>query len=105
MDVLGRPHLGTWGVGLGGGIDCPDKIKHRDRFRGCMMDFVGITRAKTDDFGRQNWLRRKNTKSNLLQWGETISDLCKLCIDANQNLQGRRKETTTHHILNGCSFT
>ena len=41
------------------------------------------------------------TKTNLLQWGKTTSDLCKLCLDANQDLQGRRKETT-HHMLKGC---
>ena len=44
------------------------------------------------------------TKTNLLQWGKTTSDLCKLCLDANQDLQGRRKETT-HHILNGCKVS
>ena len=44
------------------------------------------------------------TKTNLLQWGKTTSDLCKLCLDATQDLQGRRKETT-HHILNGCKVS
>ena len=38
-------------------------------------------------------------KTNLLQWGKTTSDLYKLCLDANQDLRGNRKETT--HPLNG----
>ena len=33
--------------------------------------------------------------------GKLTSDLCKLWLDANQDLQARRKETT-HHIMNGC---
>ena len=44
------------------------------------------------------------TRANLLQWGKTTSDLCTLCLGANQDLQGRRKETT-HHILNGCKVS
>ena len=43
-------------------------------------------------------------KTNLLQWGKTTSDMCKLCLDANQDLQGRRKETT-HNTLNGCKVS
>ena len=41
------------------------------------------------------------TQTNLLQWGKSSSDLCKLCLRAGAELQGRRKETT-NHILNGC---
>ena len=41
------------------------------------------------------------TNANLLQWGKSSSDLCKRCLDADQSLRGRRKETT-HHILNNC---
>ena len=41
------------------------------------------------------------TQTNLLQWGKSASDLCKLCLQAGAELQGRRQETT-NHILNGC---
>ena len=40
-------------------------------------------------------------QTNLLQWGKSTSDLCKLCLQAGAELQGRRQETT-NHILNGC---
>ena len=36
------------------------------------------------------------TQTNLLQWGKSASDLCKLCIQAGAQLQGRRQETTNH---------
>ena len=41
------------------------------------------------------------TQTNLLQRGKSASDLCKLCLQAGTELQGRRQETT-NHILNGC---
>ena len=41
------------------------------------------------------------TQNNLLQWGKSASDLCKLCLQAGAELQGRTQETT-NHILNGC---
>ena len=41
------------------------------------------------------------TQTNLLQWGKSASDLCKLCLQAGAELQGRRQETT-NYILNGC---
>jgi len=41
------------------------------------------------------------TQNNLLQWGKSLSDLCKLCLQADAKLQSRRQETT-NHILNGC---
>ena len=40
-------------------------------------------------------------QTNLLQWGKSASDLCKLSLKAGAELQGRRQETT-NHILNGC---
>ena len=40
-------------------------------------------------------------QTNLLQLGKSASDLCKLCLQAGAELQGRRQETT-NHILNGC---
>ena len=42
------------------------------------------------------------TQTNLLQWGKSASDLCKLCLQASAELQGRRQETTKN-ILNGCT--
>ena len=39
--------------------------------------------------------------TNLLQWGESALDLCKLCLQAGADLRGRRQKTT-NHILNGC---
>ena len=42
-----------------------------------------------------------STQTNLLQWGISASDLCKLCLQAGTELQGRRQETT-NHILIGC---
>ena len=39
--------------------------------------------------------------TNLLQWEKSVSGLCKLCLQAGAELQGRRQETT-NHILNGC---
>ena len=41
------------------------------------------------------------TQTNLLQWGKSASDLCKLCLQAGAEFEGRRQETT-NHILNGC---
>ena len=41
------------------------------------------------------------TQTNLLQRGKSASDLCKLCLQAGTELQGRRQETT-NHILNCC---
>ena len=41
------------------------------------------------------------TQTNLLQLGKSASDLCKLCLQAGAELQGRRQETT-NHTLNGC---
>ena len=41
------------------------------------------------------------TLTNLLQWGKSASDLCKLCLQAGTELQGRRQEIT-NNILNGC---
>ena len=43
------------------------------------------------------------TQTNLLQRGKSASDLCKLCLQAGTELQGRRQETT-NHILNGCKI-
>jgi len=43
------------------------------------------------------------TQTNLLQWGKSASDLCKLCLQADAELQGRR-QGTTKHILNGCKL-
>ena len=34
--------------------------------------------------------------------GRYVSDLCKLCLQAGAELQGRRQETA-NHILNGCN--
>ena len=36
------------------------------------------------------------TQTNLLQWGKSASDLCKLCLQAGAELQGRRQEPTNH---------
>jgi len=41
------------------------------------------------------------TQANLPQWGKSVSDLCKVCLQAGTELQGRTQETT-NHILNGC---
>ena len=40
-------------------------------------------------------------QTNLLQLGKSASDLCKLCLQAGAELQGRRQETT-NHILTDC---
>ena len=44
------------------------------------------------------------TQTNLLQLGKSASDLCKLCLQAGAELQGRRQETT-NYILDGCKVT
>ena len=41
------------------------------------------------------------TQTNLLQWGTSVSNLCKLCLRADAELQVRRQKAT-NQILNGC---
>ena len=38
------------------------------------------------------------TQPNLLQWGKSASDLCKLCLQAVAELQGRGQQTKTPKV-------
>ena len=44
-------------------------------------------------------------ETNLPQWGKSASDLCKLCLQAGAQLQGRRQATTNYIFewLQGCT--
>ena len=45
------------------------------------------------------------TQTNLLQWGTSASNLCKLCLQADAELQGRRQKDTNKVALHQKRYT